>query len=1282
MASGFAVTDKETIESIFIDAVEMPPDERRVFLDDRCGDDPALRAAVEQLIAADQGAGDGEFLRSALFGKDLAESAGEGGLEGGAAPADASGDAERFRVIRAYRQGGLGEVLLAHDRQLDRDVAVKQIKPRWKDSLEARQRFVQEAKVTGRLEHPGIVPVYAMGAWSDGQHYYAMRFIEGDTMKDVIAKYHLPALENADGSKQDAADAKRLQLRDLLTRFVDVCNTIQYAHSKQVLHRDIKPSNIMVGPYGETLVVDWGLAKLLDEPSEESMTADLVRALGESSGSTPTQVGGTIGTPQYMSPEQAKGKLDSIGTRTDVYLLGATLYQILTGQPPHKEDSIEKLLKRISQGHLTRPREITRDVAPALESICLKAMAKDPVNRYGNPIEIADDVNRWMADQPVSVHRDRAFVRINRWMRTHRTATSTLAVATVLLLVGGVLGSILWNVAKVREFQADQARRSKQLELEIKDRQRIAELAIAATAAENLAQKEIDRDRFSSAFDVLSNTLSSIKSEPGLGDQATRIRDKVNRVGALVEFYRLADVVEQQNVLSRDTKALLACTTALKKLGIWDRVDWWTALPDQDLSPQQIDTLRWDVYQQLMLMDAMLVKAIGVRLTGEGRLGGTVGMWRTAGRMLTTNAGKAEAEAVLIVSDRLDRFRLSESTRFYRSIAKMRLGTGTRLQGNQLGETRNSADAHSLAVLSMIASIDPSFEMIFRGYQREDSLLTARELFDRSASLRPKYYGAHLGLGQVEFMIAQRTQAQRTQAHGNQSDLRWEDLQDSVRAFGQCITLLPERCFAYADRSSIYRVQAKLISQDDRYSETQKQQRVAERLQWSLEDAGRAMESYQVHPWVGWQVGQTYADLGQLGRAMDLWIKTAIDTYPLAEIADTTFVGIDDLRGRAEIGDWLDERVNQAQSESDVDLAIANVALAGVRLNQARHDEAVRAIESALAIQGDHLDARAMRGIILLGEGSVRAAEADFQAVFHADREHPMAAFGLANCLEHDGRYAEALSMFQIAETLSLSGENQAAAALGRCRTAALSGDLISAKLAIQRAIDVEPACDLLSAARPLVIALNDRRELATLNEDQSVALEDFIKWIAQLPRATKIDPMPVAGADQKFAASVLNGDFELPSMRYWNAPSGALWETASDFDSSANVTDQVSHSGNHSLQIVASQPLGADPFGQTGQRFSVVAGLPYELACWVKADSLSPGSMSVNGPQNSELIKFDGGSYPWRRVTGTLRVTEDSNGEPVAAGTVVPCQVQIVARGSGTIWIDDISCHSVVENR
>jgi serine/threonine protein kinase len=181
-------------------------------------------------------------------------------------------------------------------------VALKEIQDRHADDSNSRARFLLEAEVTGGLEHPGIVPVYGLGSYADGRPFYAMRFIRGDSLQDAIERYHA-----AQGPNRDAGE-RALKLRGLLGRFVDVCNAIAYAHSRGVLHRDLKPANVMLGKYGETLVVDWGLAKTAGraegaEPSLEEVTLRPSSA----SGSAPTQMGAALGTPPYMSPEQAGG---------------------------------------------------------------------------------------------------------------------------------------------------------------------------------------------------------------------------------------------------------------------------------------------------------------------------------------------------------------------------------------------------------------------------------------------------------------------------------------------------------------------------------------------------------------------------------------------------------------------------------------------------------------------------------------------------------------------------------------------------------------------------------------------------------------------------------------------------------------------------------------------------------------------------------------------------------------------------------------------------------------
>jgi serine/threonine-protein kinase len=347
--------------------------------------DPTVDAVPDDLLDAGL---------AALFGPDQPPSSGRGGRlrepEPGS-PELPAGTAGRYEVQREIARGGMGAVLQGRDMDLQRDVALKVLLEADQARAELRQRFVEEAQIAGQLQHPGVAPVYELGTFADGRPFFSMKLVKGRTLAALLGERNEPAED----------------LPRLLGIFLQVCQTLAYAHARGVIHRDLKPANVMVGAFGEVQVMDWGLAKVLarggsaGEPkAQQPQAASVIRTQRSSSSDTPadsqTQAGSVLGTPTYMAPEQARGEVDLVDARADVFGLGALLCEIVTGRPPFVGPTAEAMRK--AQAAKLEDAYIRLDGCGAdarLAGLARRCLAAEPWDRPRDASAVAAEVTAY-----------------------------------------------------------------------------------------------------------------------------------------------------------------------------------------------------------------------------------------------------------------------------------------------------------------------------------------------------------------------------------------------------------------------------------------------------------------------------------------------------------------------------------------------------------------------------------------------------------------------------------------------------------------------------------------------------------------------------------------------------------------------------------------------------------------------------------------------------------------------------------------------------------------------
>lgn len=512
-------------------------------------------------------------------------------------PLNAPRAEDRYRLLDNFAHGGLGNIWRAEDTAIHRQIAFKELLPKALKNRVIVERFLEEAQITGQLEHPGIVPIYDVGYQENGTPFYAMKLLKGGNMEEAIEAMHA----FAPGSTE-----RQLAFTRLLRQFIAVCQAVGFAHEKGVLHRDLKPLNVMLGEFGETLVLDWGLAKVVDvlgqqeiatdsggqldsaDPNvsvdgatiaessatdagwavtKEAITKDgatapsmtsggATNASATSAGATQsgrteaatafrrqvttdartvgsqTMMGQIMGTPAYMPPEQAQGLIKELDARTDIYSLGGILYKLLTNRQPVARGKPQDVLIKVIRGEIVRPREIDPSIHPALEAICRKAMALLQADRYAKALDLAADVEAWLADEPVSVYPDRWQTKLRRWYKRNRAVVHGAGIAVGVIIAAGVTWSVI-------------------------ETQRINGLRLAASSKAQEAQAATEQADFVKASSLLTEALGQVKAETNLAQLRDRIQsdlDNVARLQAAAERARLAELRTKTQRLLDDAR--------------------------------------------------------------------------------------------------------------------------------------------------------------------------------------------------------------------------------------------------------------------------------------------------------------------------------------------------------------------------------------------------------------------------------------------------------------------------------------------------------------------------------------------------------------------------------------------------------------------------------------------------------------------------------------------------------------------------------------------------------
>jgi tetratricopeptide (TPR) repeat protein len=915
-----------------------------------------------------------------------------------AATADAtfelpSVEASNYEIREELGAGGMGKVVVARDRRLGRILAVKVAKVA---SSSVHVRFAREAVLTARLQHPGIVPVYEAGVWPSAEPFYAMKLVAGAPLAKLILK------------------ARSLDERlALIPNVIAVVDTLAYAHAHRVIHRDLKPDNVIVGDYGETIVIDWGLAKELGTDDRDAPSPIAEQRAGQ------TVAGAAMGTPPYMSPEQAAA--ERVDERADVYSLGALLYHVLAGIAPYWGPSSDAIMAKVLAGPPQALAERQKGIPKDLLAIVDKAMARDPAARYQDAKQLADDLKRFERGQLVAAHVYSRKELLRRWYARHRTAVIAGTIVTV------VLGAAVAFFARTElRDRAERARRVAEL-LSADDAEYGRAMSLRGAgdfpgAAETLA-REVQRLSSSDAADVVSRRA-----------ERSSERERLEQIASFYVHARSATFLVGDE--DRGDEALYELKSALGAMGALDGKghfvpgSWWDLAFADELSADQRRDVQLQAYRLVMNLAIMHFKLggllAGMNLVLPSRnpasatqflacleaLGQTPGLEQTLGiapaqiartwdRMARHFLKKVGAPADIAAAEP---FRLTEPPR-----DANRTDNADDHAFIGVGHVLVAQNADSAEVRGMRFFFPDDFEY-------DNALEKAQRELRAAIRIDPKLYWPHFMLSQVQHI-------------SDDVDLRSAELELDV-----CVMLAPDLALSYGQRAIVVAQQA------------QTEQNPIRRLVLfarALDDSQRAVDKERTRPVTYWTRGDLMKLLGQHDDAIEAYTRAL-------ELED-------DLLGKFNRHILLRTITQYVTADLRSDGVEAQTLLAFMAVVAKDPQTTIEHADRALQRNPAHARALATRGTAYLQLDKPQLALADFDAALKAAPNNELAALGRAQLLEKTASPSQALAAFDALVQIAIVPAHLAQGHRGRSRALAKLGRTQDANAALEAARKIEP---------------------------------------------------------------------------------------------------------------------------------------------------------------------------------------------------------------------------------